>query len=348
METMEKLGMATGINAIHPLTGAAGADLGRQLRADGLRLRRGHVGARPRPARLGVCHALRICPIVQVIAPARDGTPASIEPRRAFTEKGVLVNSGEFDGLDFQAGVRRHRRPGSSEQGKGEAHGQLPPARLGRLAPALLGLRPSRSSTAPTAAPCRCPTTDLPVRPARPTWSSTASGSPLKKMPSFYETMPALRRGRHAGNRHLRYLHGIVLVLRPLRLPRLRPRPCWTSEADYWLPVDQYVGGIEHAILHLLYARFFHKLMRDEGLVRSRRALHPAAHPGHGGGRDLLPRGRRRRASSGSTRPTWTVARDEQGPHRRRRAARADGQPVTLGGIERCPSPRATPWTRRR
>ena len=41
------------------------------------------------------------------------------------------------------------------------------------------------------------------------------------------------------------------------------------ARADYWAPVDHYIGGIEHAILHLLYARFYHKLMRDEGLVHS-------------------------------------------------------------------------------
>ncbi|HET6464439.1 MAG TPA: leucine--tRNA ligase [Nitrospiria bacterium] len=50
--------------------------------------------------------------------------------------------------------------------------------------------------------------------------------------------------------------------------PRLDSAPFESSEADYWMPVDQYIGGIEHAVLHLLYARFFTKVIRDLGLVK--------------------------------------------------------------------------------
>ncbi len=112
------------------------------------------------------------------------------------------------------------------------------------------------------------PAADLPV--VLPTdVAFEGMGSPLKTMPEFYETTCPLC-GADATREtdtfdtfmesswyYARYgcAHNDQVML--------------DREADYWMPVDQYVGGIEHAILHLLYSRFFHKLLRDEGLVNS-------------------------------------------------------------------------------
>jgi len=105
------------------------------------------------------------------------------------------------------------------------------------------------------------------------------------------------------------------------------------ERANYWLPVDQYIGGIEHAILHLLYARFFHKLMRDEGLVTS---SEPFA--------NLLTQGMvvaetyYRDLADGKKH--WInpadveVARDDKG-HIVAATLKTDGQPVIIGGIEK-------------
>ena len=105
---------------------------------------------------------------------------------------------------------------------------------------------------------------------------------------------------------------------------------------DYWMPMDQYIGGIEHAILHLLYARFWTKVMRDLGLVEVRRAVHaPASRRACCSTTSTSPRRRRRQGALRSTRPR------SRSTLRRARATPVGATPRTTasrwsyGGVEK-------------
>jgi leucyl-tRNA synthetase len=160
------------------------------------------------------------------------------------------------------------------------------------------------------------------------------AGSPLAKMPEFYETSCPKCGG--AARRETDTMD--TFVESSWYYARYASPQCDTAmvdkkAADYWLQVDQYVGGIEHAILHLLYARFFHKLMRDEGLVSSDEPF-----------KSLLTQGMvvcetfYRDLDNGSK--DWIAPQDvileRDGKGKILGAThRVDGGPVTVGGIEK-------------
>ncbi len=94
-------------------------------------------------------------------------------------------------------------------------------------------------------------------------------GSPIKKMSSFIETIdPKTKEALTRETDTFDTFFESSWYYARYCCPNL-DSAMLDERADYWLPVDQYVGGIEHAVMHLLYARFFHKLMRDVGLIES-------------------------------------------------------------------------------
>jgi len=259
---MEKRGMDTGITAIHPLTGeTVPVWVGNYVLME---YGSGAVMAVPAHDQRDYEFAIKYqLAIKQVIAPTGD-EPCDINSE-AFTPKGTLVNSGVYDGLDFTAafdaiaaaleacdhgsvttnyrlrdwGVSRQRYWGAPIPMFNLADGGEIPVPLDRL-PMLL---PTEVEMDGIQSPIKA---DLEWK------KDTLDGQPVERETDTFDTF------MESSWYYARF------TCSDLDSAMLDP-----ERADYWLPVDQYVGGIEHAILHLLYARFYHKLLRDEGLVNS-------------------------------------------------------------------------------
>lgn len=262
LATMEKKGMATGLFAIHPLTGeklpiwVANFVL--------MHYGTGAVMAVPahdqRDFEFAQKYGLQIKQVIEPIADEEIDLT-----KQAFIEHGKLVNSAEFDGKDFDGafngiadkleklgvgkrqvnyrlrdwGVSRQRYWGAPIPMLTLENGDVVPAPLEDL-PIIL---PENVVMDGVKSPIK----------ADPNWAKTTlNGAPALKETDTFDTF------MESSWYYARYT-----------CPQYQNGMLDAEEANYWLPVDQYIGGIEHATMHLLYFRFFHKLLRDAGFVTS-------------------------------------------------------------------------------
>ena len=265
MATQEKKGLPTSLFVEHPLTGEKlpvwVANYVLMHYGDGA------VMAVPahdeRDYEFATKYNLPITPVVRTSA--GDETPAPWQA--AYNEHGTLINSGEFDGLDFQAAFDAIEAA-LTAKGLGQSRTQFRLRDWGISRQRYWGC-PIPIVHCDTCGDVPVPEDQLPVVLPEDVVPDGA-GSPLARMPEFYECscpkcgQPAKRETDTMDT----FVESSWYYAR-YASPHYEGGLVEKAAADHWLPVDQYIGGIEHAILHLLYARFFHKLMRDEGLVSS-------------------------------------------------------------------------------
>jgi len=265
--TMEKKGMDTGLKVTHPLTGEqVPVWVGNYVL---MGYGEGAVMAVPAHDERDYEFANKNgLPIKWVIAPSDEKAKETYAKARvedkAYTDYGVLTNSGKYDGMDFVQAVDAIAAD-LSAKGLGEKKVQFRLRDWGISRQRYWGC-PIPIIHCPSCGDVAVPDEQLPVVLPEDVVPDGA-GSPLAKMPEFYEcTCPT------CGGKARRETDTMdTFVESSWYYARYTSPQCDTgmvdkSAAQKWLPVDQYIGGIEHAILHLLYARFFHKLMRDEGL----------------------------------------------------------------------------------
>ena len=263
--TQEKKGLPTALFVEHPLTGEKlpvwVANYVLMHYGDGA------VMAVPahdeRDFEFATKYALPIKPVVRTSA--GDESPAPWQD--AYGEHGTLINSGEFDGLDFP-GAFDAIEVALIKKNLGASRTQFRLRDWGISRQRYWGC-PIPIIHCDSCGDVPVPQDQLPVVLPEDVVPDGA-GSPLARMPEFYECAcpkcgaPAKRETDTMDT----FVESSWYYAR-YASPHYEGGLVEKSAADHWLPVDQYIGGIEHAILHLLYARFFHKLMRDEGLVSS-------------------------------------------------------------------------------
>ena len=260
LATREKKGYRLDIEAIHPLSGEALPVFVANFVLMGYGT--GAVMSVPahdqRDWEFATAYDLPIIPVVADV----DGQAPDVSAAAA-AEKGVLINSGEDDGKDFGAAF-------ADIADRLEARGVARRKTQYRLRD--WGLSRQRYWGAPIpiihcddCGPVAVPEADLPVELPEDV-TPEGAGSPLPDMPEFVNVdcpacgQPA-RRETDTFDTFMESSWYFARFTCPDAGAMLDER------ADYWMAVDQYIGGIEHAILHLLYARFFQKLMRDVGLA---------------------------------------------------------------------------------
>lgn len=257
----EKQGMATGYFAIHPFTGEKMPI----WVANFVLSTYGSGAVMSVPAHDERDHEFALkyqLPIKQVIQ-----TPADFNTQNAaFTGKDVLINSGQFDGLNFDEACKAIAKAlGEKKQGEKKVNFRLRDWGVSRQrywgTPVPM-IHCERCGEVPVAEK------DLPVRLPEDV-ELGGSGSPLAKLDSFVNTTCPRCQGdaKRDTDTFDTFMESSWYYAR-FTCPDQSDN-ILDERANYWLPVDQYIGGIEHAILHLLYSRFFHKLLRDEGLLQS-------------------------------------------------------------------------------
>lgn len=261
--TLEKQGIATGLNALHPITKQPLPIWIANFVV--MEYGSGTVMSVPAHDQRDFEFAKKYQLPIQPVIAAVSGSDYNID-LAAYTEEGTLINSGEFNGLtSAQAKQLITQKLVELNKGRSQTYYRLRDWSISRQR---YWGTPIPIINCPTCGTVVVPEDQLPVvLPENVT--VTGSGSPLKAMPEFYQTTcphcegPASRETDTFDT----FMESSWYYAR--FACKNQDQAMLDDRAKYWTPVDHYIGGIEHAVLHLLYARFYHKLLRDEGLLNS-------------------------------------------------------------------------------